>query len=196
MDDRIRPGQVTRIEDPEIGVPVHLVGELRGLSHEQADEVPGGGEQGGDLSPDQSAAAGDEDPLPLLPRHQGRIRALEEVDVHEHAPMPGFEGGFEVAAEAAVDDVEALRRHRVFDVVVDLRASRNGAELMRVLPLAQRTLLEFIDEGEPRRALGMHGGEGAPEQTIGAGHAGSDLRDRARGDRRVALLDDLLRPMG
>src|SRR5699024_11347272 len=97
----------------------------------------------------------------------------------------GFEGSFEVAAEAAVDDVEALRRHRVFDVVVDLRASRNGAELMRVLPLTQRALLEFIDEGEPRRPLGMHGGEGAPEQTVGAGHTGSDLRNRDRGDRRV-----------
>src|SRR5699024_5223340 len=157
VDDRIRPGQVTRIEDPEIGVPVHLVGELRGLSHEQADDVPGGGEQGSDLSPDQSAPAGDDDPLPLLPRHQRRISA----------------------AEGAVDDVEALRRHRVFDVVVDLRSARDGAELMRVLPLAQRTLLEFIDEGEPRRALGMHGGEGAPEQTVGAGHTGPDLRDRA-----------------
>ena len=195
VDHRIRPREVPWIEDSQIRIPVHLVGEFRGFAHQQSDEMTRSGEQGSDLASDHSAAAGDEDVFALLPRQQRRVRGFEEIDVHEHPLAAGVESGFKVVGEAPVDDVEALRSHGEFDVVVDLRPAGDRGELVRVLPLAQRPLLQLIDEGEPRRPLRMHRAERPPHKSVGTGNARLHLRHRARRDRRVALFDDLLRPV-
>ena len=65
VDHRIRPCEIPWVEDSQIRIPVHLVLKFRSFADEEPHEMTGSGEQGSDLAPDHSAAAGDEDVLAL-----------------------------------------------------------------------------------------------------------------------------------